>query len=81
MAHAKQENLPETLNTLDATKGGIPETGEVKNRDKIVLWNPARGKYPYAFLCMIWDYTLELINGRIRTLTIMRKDSGGKNES
>ena len=70
---ARQEKLSETLKTLDATKGGIAETGEVKNRDKLLVYWPGKSR-PYVFLCMVWDWTLELIDGRIRTLTITKKD-------
>jgi hypothetical protein len=70
---ARQEKLSRTLETLDATKGGIPETGEVKNKDKLLVYWPGKSM-PYVFLCMVWDFTLELIGGKIRTLTITRKD-------
>ena len=80
---ARQEKLPPVLTSLDATKGGIAETGEVKNRDKLLTYWPGKSM-PYVFLCMVWDWTLELIAGKIRTLTIVIKDveqGGSKNES
>lgn len=69
---AKQEKLPPVLTTLDATKGGIAETGEVKNRDKLLVYE---GQIPYLFLQRVWSATEELIKGEWRTILIMRKDA------
>ena len=66
--------MSDPLERLDKSRGGIPATSEVKNRDKLLVWDPAKGKYPYTFLVAVWDWTLELIAGKIRTLTITRKD-------
>lgn len=63
------------LENLDKSKGGIPATSEVKNKDRVIILDPQE-PWSRSFIDRMLESLAELKLGYIRTLTVIRKGAG-----